>query len=159
MAPPRTRVVVGVTLGFAAGVAATLAAQAVYAREGVIRHYWDTLVNPPLTPTKVLFVVATLLALAALPFSILDMLATRRYRRAERRLRDERPADDVRPYEGPEGHGLLFEGAEGSVLLLEPVGGFGHPRLVERAPAPADEEGPPAPPDEAAAAPTSSGAT
>lgn len=133
-------------LGLALGILVTLGAQRLYAREGFFKASWDMVLGQPITPTKVLILVTAVLVFAALPLAIADLRSDRRFRRMERALREAQPADEVHPYEGPEGEGLRFEGPEGARLLLRPPGGFGQPRIVEVAPPPevADDEGEPA---------------
>lgn len=80
-------------------------------------------------PKALALAAVALVLLAAFPLALLEAVSGARFRRAERDLRQTRPLDEVRPYEGPEGRGLLFHGAEGAVLLLRPPGGLGGPRL------------------------------
>lgn len=77
---------------------------------------------------------AALILLVAFPLATLDGVASARFRRLERDLRERRPHDAVAPHDGPEGQGLLFDGPTGRVLLLSPPGGFGRPRVVELPP-------------------------
>lgn len=140
-----TRVGIGFAVGFTAGVAATAVVVRMYGANGFVTSTYDTLVSQPITPTKILIMVAIALALAAIPFGVAEWRADSRFRKEERRLRDERPGAAVREYAGDEGEGLLFEDAAGRVLLLRPPGGFAGPRIVELPPSMA-EAPPPEPP-------------
>jgi hypothetical protein len=135
-------------LAFAAGVFVTILFERVYARGGFLRDTIDTVTRPPITPTKVLFYVAALLVLVALPIAIGEWLGERRFLRLEREMRAARPADAVTVHEGPEGRGFLFDGPGGRTLLIEPAGGLGRPRVIEMPPPPA----PPLPEDAPVAA-------
>lgn len=89
----------------------------------------------PSSATKTLAIVAIALVALAAPLAIADGLAQRRFAQAAARVRAERAWERETRYEGPEGRGLRFEAAGGeAVLLLEPVGGLGSPRLVRTAP-------------------------
>lgn len=139
VAPALTRRnwVVG-ALGFAAGVFVTILLERVYARGGFLKDTLDSVTRPPITPTKILFYVAALLILVALPLAIAEWASERRYVRAEREMRAARPAAAVTRYEGPDGRGFLFDGPEGRALLLEPRGGIGAPTVVDLPPVPAE---------------------
>lgn len=141
-----TKVFLGTSLGFAAGVALTIAFERIYAADGFIKNSLDTALRPPITATKILIVVAALLTFVALPIAILEWRSERAFLRLEREMRAARPADAVTRYDGAEGRGYLFDGAEGRALLLEPQGGIGAPRVVTYPPAPAPDaaEGAPA---------------
>lgn len=145
-----TKLFLFTSLAFAAGVALTITFERLYAAEGFLKNSVDSAFQPPITPTKVLFVVAALMMLAAIPLATAEWMAERRFVRAEREMRAARPADAVTHYEGPEGRGYLFDGPSGRALLLEPAAGVGEPRVVELPPVPADAPPPaasePAPP-------------
>lgn len=129
-----TKVFLGTSLGFAAGIGATLLLQYLYGADGFLKSTIDTALKPPITGTKIAFLVAAVLVFGSLPVAILEWTSERRFLRAERDLRAERPADAVTRYEGPEGRGFLFDGPEGRTLLLEGLGGWGEPRRVELPP-------------------------
>lgn len=143
-----TKVFLGTSLGFAAGVAVTVSFERMYAAQGFLRNSLDAALMPPITPTKVLIVVTALVVLSALPLAILEWTSERAYLKVEREMRAARVADAVSRYEGPEGRGYLFDGAQGRALLLEPAGGIGAPRVVALPPPP------PAPPEPAGDAPS-----
>lgn len=96
---------------------------------------------------------AILLCLLAVPFAVTQGAYARRFRREEERLRAERPEAIVSPYEGPEGSGVLFDDAQGRVLLLRGPGGLGAPRIFALPPAPAPEPAPEAQQDFAPSSP------
>lgn len=119
----------------AEGVAAVLA---VLAGASVAAFYLGPkvgLLALPLSATKVFAIAGILFIAAALALAVLEGLAGRRFKLAERELRAVRPEDAVAPYEGPEGDGLLFEGPDGRLLLLRPRSGLGAPQRVELPPA------------------------
>ena len=128
---PNTKLFLFTSLAFAAGVALTVTFERLYAANGFLRNTIDSAFQPPITPTKVLFVVAAVLMLSAVPLALAEWRAERRFVRMEREMRAARPADAVTQYEGPEGRGFLFDGPDGRTLLLEPAGGVGEPRVVE----------------------------
>lgn len=142
---PNTKLFLFTSLAFAAGVAITIAFERLYAANGFLRNSIDSAITPPITPTKILFVVAALLMLTSVPIALAEWAAERRFVRLEREMRAARPADAVTEYEGPEGRGYLFDGPAGRTLLLEPAAGVGEPRVVELPPIPADAA--PAPTD------------
>lgn len=122
----------------AAVVALALAGLGWLFRELVLDVY-RTATYTEMNAAKVLALVAAgLVLLLALPLAILEGVASRRFRRAERDLRQARPHDAVTPYEGPEGRGLAFEGPEGRALLLRPAG-FGGPLVLVFPPPPAPD--------------------
>lgn len=125
-------------IAFAAGVFVTILLERVYARGGFLKDTIDSVTRPPITPTKILFYVAAVLILVALPLAIAEGWSERRYLRLEREMRATRPADAVTRYEGPDGRGFLFDGPQGRTLLLEPSGGIGAPTVVELPPVPAE---------------------
>lgn len=125
-------------IAFAAGVFVTILLERVYARGGFLKDTIDSVTRPPITPTKVLFYVAALLILVAVPIAIAEWRSERRYVRMEREMRAARPADAVTRYEGPDGRGFLFDGPDGRTLLLEPQGGLGRPTVVELPPVPVE---------------------
>lgn len=126
-----TKLFLGTSLGFSAGVGVTIALQRIYRAGGFLKDSLDIAFGDPTTPTKVLILVAAGITLVALPFGILEWRSDRRFLRVEREMRVARPFDQVSRYEGPEGRGFLFEGAEARTLLIEPTGGIGEPRVVE----------------------------
>lgn len=126
-----TKVFIGATLGFGAGVALSWLVAQDFAANGFLKNHWDTFFQPPRSGTKILALVAALLVFLALPIGIAEWRADARFRREERRLREERPAAEVTPYDASEGKGLLFAEPERRALLLEAAGGFGGPRVVE----------------------------
>lgn len=147
----------GIALGFAAGVAASAIVVRLYGGGGFLANSWNTFFQPPMSATKILAVIAAALVFLALPFGIAEWASERRFRREERRLREERPGAEVRAYEGEEGHGVLFVDAGGRTLLLHPVGGIGAPRRIELPPEPPLAE--PAPePEPLAGTPPAEGA-
>lgn len=81
-------------------------------------------------PKGLAFFALGVVFLLAFPLAIVDGVSSARFRRAERELREARPADAVHPYEGPEGRGLIFDGPDGRALLLRAPGGLGAPRLL-----------------------------
>jgi len=131
-----TKLFLGTSLGFSAGVALTILFERLYAAEGFLRNSIDSAIAPPITPTKILALTAAILTFAALPIGILEWRSERQFARAERDLRTLRPADAVTRYAGPEGRGVLFDGPDGRLLLLEGTGGFGEPRRIELPPVP-----------------------
>lgn len=145
---PNTKLFLTASLAFAAGVAITIAFERAYAAHGFLRNSIDSAIQPPITPTKVLFVVAALFVFSAIPLAIAEWLAERRFVRMEREMRAARPADAVTAYDGPEGRGFLFDGPGGRTLLLEATAGVGEPRVVDM-PAPPE----PSPTPDAPAAP------
>lgn len=139
---PGTKLFVFTSLAFAAGIAVTLGLQRVYDAGGFLKDSLDHAFDPPHTPTKTLFMVAATAIFLALPIAIAEWASTSRFRRRERELRETRPADDVNPYEGPEGRGLLFDGPDGRLLLAEPRGGIGAPVEIPMPPLPPPEPAP-----------------
>lgn len=137
----RTKVAIGAALGFAAGIALSYLVSLDFAANGFLKNQWDTFFQPPRSATKIFAVLAALLVLAALPFGILEWRADARFRKEERRLREERPTAEVSPYEGSEGRGLLFSDPMGEVLLVSPAGGLRGPAVIDR---PAASTAPPA---------------
>lgn len=133
---------IAAALGFAAGVLVTILVVRLYGAGGFLTDTVNTVTRPPITPTKILFYVSAALIALALPLAIGEWLAERRFVKAERALRAERPADDVTAYEGPEGRGFLFDGPQGRLLLLEPTGGIGRPTTIELPPVPPAPEEP-----------------
>ncbi|HET6403353.1 MAG TPA: hypothetical protein VFH78_01795 [Candidatus Thermoplasmatota archaeon] len=141
---PTTKLYLATTLAFAAGIAITIAFERAYAADGFLKNSVDSAIRPPITPTKILFVVAALLVFTSVPFALAEWRAERRFVRMERELRAARPGDAVTAYEGPEGRGFLFDGPGGRTLLLEPTAGVGEPRVVELPPLPPEAAAPPA---------------
>ena len=133
---PGTKLFLLTSLAFAAGIAITIAFERAYASDGFLKNTIDTATRPPITPTKILFVVSALLIFTAIPLAIAEWVAERRFVKLEREMRAARPADAVTVYEGPEGRGFLFDGPDGRTLLLEPAAGMGHPRTVDLPPVP-----------------------
>ena len=151
---PNTRLSLFTSLAFAAGIAITIAFERLYAADGFLRNSVDSAIRPPITPTKILFVVAAIFVVTSIPLALAEWRSERRFLRVEREMRAARPADAVTHYEGPEGRGSLFDGPDGRTLLLEPRAGVGEPRVVELPPVPPEPVSPePAPPsaDERAA--------
>lgn len=142
-----TKLFLYTTLAFAAGIALTILFERTYASDGFLRNSVDSAIRPPITPTKILFVVAALAVFTALPLAIAEWRAERRFVKLERAMRAERPGDAVTSYEGPDGRGYLFDGPNGRTLVLEPAGGVGEPRVVELPPLPPQpaEPSPPSP--------------
>lgn len=131
-----TKVFLGTSLGFASGIALTIAFERLYAADGFLKNSIDAALMPPITPTKILIVVTAAIVLTALPLAILEWRSERAYVKIERDMRAARPADAVTRYEGTEGRGYLFDGPDGRALLLEPAGGIGAPRVVALPPVP-----------------------
>lgn len=130
-----TKLVVWTLGGFTVGVLGTWLVVLDFQLGGFVKSHWDTFFKPPRSETKILAMVAAALVLAALPFGIAEWRADARFRREERRLREERPGASVTEYDGPEGRGLQFADATGRVLLLRPAGGMAGPRVVSEQPA------------------------
>lgn len=128
---PNTKLFLYTSLAFAAGIALTVTFERLYAANGFLRNSVDSAIQPPITPTKMLFVVAAVLMFTSVPFAVAEWRAERRFVRLEREMRAARPADAVTEYRGPEGRGYLFDGPTGRTLLLEPTAGVGEPRVVE----------------------------
>jgi hypothetical protein len=129
-----TKITLFTLAAFAAGVGATLWLQHLYHAGGFFRDSWDAATRPPIGATKILIVITILVVFTALPIGIVEWRSERAFHRAQRELRMTRPADEVSRYDGPEGRGFLFAGPERRLLLLEPVGGMGEPRIVELPP-------------------------
>lgn len=137
-----TRWWLGAGLAFAAGIALTIGYQKAYASDGFVKNSVDSFIHPPWSATKILAIVAAALMAPAFALGLAEWRAERAFRRAERELRAVRPLAEVVEYEGPEGNGLLFAGADGRALLLRPTAGLADPRVVELT-RPAPEEPPP----------------
>ena len=140
-----TKLALFTSLAFAAGIAITILFERIYAADGFLKNSVDSAIRPPITPTKILFVVAAIFVVASIPFALAEWRSERRFLRMEREMRAARPGDAITRYEGPEGRGYLFDGSSGRTLLLEPPAGVGEPRVVELPPVPPETEPQPEP--------------
>lgn len=89
------------------------------------------LLRDPVSPTKVFALVAIALTAVAAPFAIAEGWSDRRFRKARAQLEAQGGWAGIAPYDGGLGRGLLFSSDTRRLLLLEPRGGVGAPRVVE----------------------------
>ena len=100
---------------------------------GAWAEAWRLLFTPPYSLARWLAAttVAFLLVGGLLtPLAWLETRSLKAYARREAELHEQRPLDTVTPYEGPEGEGVAFDGADGRLLLLRADAGMGAPREV-----------------------------
>ena len=89
------------------------------------------LMRDPQSATKVFALIAIALTALAAPFAFAEGWSDRRFRRARHEIEARGGWTRIAPYAGGLGRGVEFVSETQRLVLIEPLGGIGAPRLVE----------------------------